>query len=245
MMAAMTEISGSFEVGLRELGRVLAITGEILPSTLDSIVLVAELRDKSYVIGESNMHEDHASVSGVPTGRAPIERVFIKPAQAAGYPEAVRAILDADMIVVGPGSLYTSILPNLLVKDILCAICASAAYKVFVCNVATEPGETDSYHVKDFLAAVERHVDRYIFDAAIINTHLSAARPAYWRSEVVTDGSAFRDGIEVIAADVVDDNNAVRHDPAKLARTLLRAWAEHSRRTNHFSLRKTSPPHLA
>jgi len=240
IMAASSELSGSFELGLRELGRALAVTGQVLPSTLDNIVLCAELRDKSYVIGESNLHEDHGSASSLPAGRAPIERVFIKPAQAAAYPQAVRAILEADMIVVGPGSLYTSILPNLLVKDILRALCACSAYKVFVCNVATEPGETDSYRVEDFLAAVERHADRHIFDAAIVNTRLNAARPSYWRSEVVRDGSGWRDGIEVIEADVVDDNNAVRHDSAKLARTLMRAWAEHSRRANHRSFRGAS-----
>ena len=110
--------------------------------------------------------QDHASGGASVAGRAPIERVFLAPANAVGCPEAVQAILDADIVVVGPGSLYTSVLPNLLVKDIARALAASAAYKVFVCNVATEPGETDHYRAEDFLAAVRRHVAGELFDAA-------------------------------------------------------------------------------
>ncbi|HKC74275.1 MAG TPA: 2-phospho-L-lactate transferase CofD family protein, partial [Chloroflexota bacterium] len=110
----------------------LAVQGQILPSTLEDVVLAAELRDKSTVHGESNMHQDHASGDVDLQGRAPIERVFLVPAHAVGYPEAVQALLDADIVVVGPGSLYTSVLPNLLVKDIARALAASAAYKVFV-----------------------------------------------------------------------------------------------------------------
>src|SRR5439155_21650600 len=118
-------------------------------------------------------------------GRAPIARVFLAPAHAAGYPEAVQALLDADIVVVGPGSLYTSVLPNLLVKDIARAVAASAAYKVFVCNVATGPGGTDHYRAEDFLAAVSRHVEGRLFDAVITNTRLDAVHPPYWHSDVV------------------------------------------------------------
>jgi uncharacterized cofD-like protein len=229
LLAAMADITGNFELGLRELGRVLAVQGQILPSTLEDVVLAAELRDKSTVHGESNMHQDHASGDVDLHGRAPIERVFLVPAHAVGYPEAVQALLDADIVVVGPGSLYTSVLPNLLVKDIARALAASAAYKVFVCNVATEPGETDRYRAEDFLAAVSRHVGGNLFDAVITNTRLDAAHPPYWRSDVVVADGHKTQGVEVISVDVVDENNAVRHDPAKLARTILRAWARQGR----------------
>jgi uncharacterized cofD-like protein len=229
LLAAMADITGSFELGLRELSRVLAVQGQILPATLDDVVLVAELRDQSYVHGESNMHQDHASGDVYLDERAPIARVFLKPAQARAYPEAVQAILEADIVVLGPGSLYTSVLPNLLVHDIARAVAASGAYRVFVCNVATEPGETDRYSAEDFLAAVERHVDAQLFDAVLTNTRLDASQPPYWRSEVVAAEWHDRRDVEVLTADVVDQNNAVRHDPHKLAHVIIQAWTRHRR----------------
>src|SRR5919199_2449961 len=229
LLAAMADITGNFELGLREMGHILAVQGHILPSTLEDVTLVAELHDKSHVHGESNMHRDHASGDVDLAGRSPIERVFLRPAHVVGYREAVQAILDADIVVVGPGSLYTSVLPNLLVKDIAHALTASPAYKVFVCNVATEPGETDHYSVEDFVAAVERHLHCCPFDAVITNTRLDAARPPYWHSDVVAADWSDTHGAWLVAADVVDEDNAVRHDPAKLARMIMRAWAAHVR----------------
>jgi uncharacterized cofD-like protein len=229
LLAAMADITGNFELGLRELSHVLAVKGQIMPSTLEDVALVAELRDKSTVHGESNMHQDHASEDVNLEGRAPIDRIFLVPANAVGYPEAVQAILDADIVVIGPGSLYTSVLPNLLVKDIARALTVSAAFKIFVCNVATEPGETDHYSAEDFVNAIHRHVDAKVFDAVITNTRLDAAHPPYWRSDVVAAEWHDTQGVEIITADVVDENNAVRHDPAKLARAIVRAWARHGR----------------
>ncbi len=229
LLAAMADITGNFDKALVELGNILAVQGQILPSTLEDVALVAELRDKSRVHGESNMHQDHASGDVDLDGRAPIERVFLKPAHAVGYPEAVQAILDADIVVVGPGSLYTSVLPNLLVKDIARALAASAAYKVFVCNVATEPGETDAYRAEDFLDAVERHIGSQVFDAVITNTRLDAAQPPYWHSDVVAAEWRDAHGAALITADVVDQDNAIRHDPGKLARTVIRSWARATR----------------
>ena len=229
LLAAMADITGTFELGLRELGRVLAVQGQILPATLEDVVLVAELHDKSHVYGESHMHHDQAAPDVALAGRAPIERVFLQPSHARGYPEAVQAILDADIVVVGPGSLYTSVLPNLLVKDIAQALAVSPAYKAFVCNVATEPGETDQYSVEDFLAAVERHIHCCPFDALIVNTRLDAAHPPYWRSDVVAMGRQDAYGVKLVTADVVDPNNALRHDPAKLAHAIIRAWNQRAR----------------
>jgi len=229
MMAAMADITGNFELGLREMGRVLAVQGQILPSTLEDVALVAELRDKSRVDGESNMHRDHASGDVSVEGRSPIERVFLKPSNPVGYPEAVQAILDADIVVVGPGSLYTSIMPNLLVRDIALALRASKAFKIFVCNVATEPGETDQYVASDFLSAIQRHVGYQPFDAVLMNTRLDAAQPPYWHSDVVPFKENEALGARIITADVVDAANAVRHDPAKLAVAVVRAWARQTR----------------
>ncbi len=244
MMAAMADITGNFELGLREMGRVLAVQGQILPSTLEDVALVAELRDKSRVDGESNMHRDHASGDVAVEGRSPIERVFLKPSNPVGYPEAVQAILDADIIVVGPGSLYTSVMPNLLVRDIALALRASKAFKIFVCNVATEPGETDQYAASDFLSAIQRHVGYQPFDAVLMNTRLDAAQPSYWHSDVVplTEDKAL--GARIITADVVDADNAVRHDPAKLAIAVVRAWARQTRVTRRTTAVESTPDAL-
>ena len=233
LLAAMADITGNFELGLREMGHILAVQGQILPSTLEDVLLVAELHDKSHVLGESNMHRDHASPDVDLDGRSPIERVFLTPANVVGYREAVQAILDADVVVVGPGSLYTSVIPNLLVKDIAHALAATAACKVFVCNVATEPGETDGYRAEDFLAAVERHVGCQLFDTVVTNTRPDAMRPPCWRSDVVAADWSDTHGTWLVAADVVDQDNAVRHDPTKLTRTIMRAWAAHVREGRH------------
>src|SRR5512133_510071 len=129
-IVAMSGVTGNFEQAIRESSRVLAVRGQILPSTLENVTLCAELEDADLVQGESKISESSQ----------PIKRVYLEPEHPAAYPEAMRAILDADMIVVGPGSLYTSILPNLLVKDLLGAIKASRALKVYVCNIATQSG---------------------------------------------------------------------------------------------------------
>jgi uncharacterized cofD-like protein len=229
LIAAMADIAGNFELGLRELSRVLAVQGQILPSTLEDVALVAELGDKSQVYGESNMHRDHALGNVNLDCRAPIERVFLTPTSAGGYPEAVQVILEANIVVVGPGSLYTSILPNLLVKDVARALVTSGAFKVFVCNVATEPGETDQYCAEDFLETVGKHVSGLLFDAVITNTRLDAQRPPYWHSDVVACKGRDVHGAELISADVVDQSNAIRHDPDRLARTITRAWIRYKR----------------
>lgn len=239
ILAAMADITGNFDLGLRAVSRVLAVQGQILPSTLEDVTLVAELDDHSRIHGESNMHQDEASTDIDLDGRASIEKVFLHPGNAVGYPEAVQAILDADIVIVGPGSLYTSVLPNLLVKDITRAVAASAAYKVFVCNVATEPGETDQYQAEDFLSAVERHVGEHLFDTIITNSKLDASHPPHWQSDVVAAAWHKEHGAELVEADVVDEGNAIRHDPTKLARAIVRAWSRQARgaHTKSTSLR--------
>lgn len=237
-IAAMADITGNFEMALRESSRVLAVRGQILPSTLEDVTLAAELADQSTLHGESNLHGDGSGDRGA----EPIERVFLLPGNAAGYPEAVQAILDADMIVVGPGSLYTSVLPNLLVKDIARAVSQSKALKVFVCNVATEPGETNGYQVRDFVAAVQRHVGSNLFHYVVTNSVTTAAKPSYWKSEVVAAQSDADLGIRVVTADVVDVENAVRHDSHKLAATLLRIY-EHGIPSDAPSRRRHTAAH--
>jgi uncharacterized cofD-like protein len=213
-IAAMAEITGSFEAALAETSRVLAVRGRIIPSTLQSVTLAAQLRDHSMITGESAMAQ----------GASPIERVFLIPDAPVVNSEAVQAILDADIIVIGPGSLYTSILPNLLVPGIVEAIRESrASVKALVCNVATEPGETDSFTACDFVDALHRQVGGALVHQVIANDNFSAAKPEVWKSDVVLPGNmAARDlDVQCIECDVVDDCNAIRHDPQKLAQALL------------------------
>ncbi|HXT34575.1 MAG TPA: gluconeogenesis factor YvcK family protein [Chloroflexota bacterium] len=215
-IAAMADITGSFEGALEASNSVLAVRGKILPSTLQDVTLAASLRDQSTVEGESV----------VAKGKSPIDRVFLLPEAPEANAKAITEIREADVIVIGPGSLYTSIMPNLLVPGIAQAIEESkASLKVFVCNVATEPGETDDFTAWDFVTAIESHVGRQLFDVVITNSNYRAEKPGVWKSQVVRPGTPItgRD-IQVIEHDVVDTHNALRHDAQKLSQVLLELY---------------------
>lgn len=215
-IAAMAEITGSFERALAESARVLAVQGRILPSTLENVTLCADLAGEQ-VAGESE----------IPKAKLPIERVYLRPDRVRAYPEAIRAILQAEMIVAGPGSLYTSVLPNLLVEDLVEAIRASKAIKVYVCNVATQPGETDGYTLGDHVAAIERHVGPGIFPIVLGNATLpTQLRPGVEPVRPVYPPSAT---YRVILADLLDTEHPWRHDPHKLAKALMEIYEEERR----------------
>jgi len=164
-LAAMAEISGSFEQGLLESSRVLAVRGRVLPSTLELVQLVADVRDDA---GRLQRIRGESLIPRLGHGRQ-IHHIYLDPEAPRAYPEALRAILNADMIVAGPGSLYTSIMPNLLVPEIKQAIQASSALKIYVCNIATQPGETTGYDVDDHVQALTRHAGRGLFEIVIAN----------------------------------------------------------------------------
>ena len=211
---AMTGITGSFEHALRETSRVLAVQGTILPSTLQDVEICAEFADGSEACGESL----------IPEVRKPIKRIYLKPEHPAAQPEAVSAILEADLIVVGPGSLYTSVLPNLLVEGIAKALIQSDGLKVYVCNVATQPGETDGYNVDDHVAAVVRHLPGQVnpFDVVIAPVHPEGAVSRQADVSLVTTSPSRMTRTRVLVEDVVRDDQPLRHDPDKLAAVLLR-----------------------
>ncbi len=215
-IVAMSEVTGNFERGLREASRVLAVRGQVLPSTLENVTLCAEIGDSEMVQGESRVSES----------RLPIERVFLEPGNPAAYPEAVKAIHEADLVVVGPGSLFTSVLPNLLVRGVADALINSSAMKVYVCNVATQPGETDGFRIVDHLDALMRHLGlkEVPFDYILVNDHLGLPMPASGRvAPVEPDATEGLRGT-LVRADLVDETNAVRHDSAKLAQMLLKIY---------------------
>ncbi len=217
-IVAMAEVTGSFERALQESSRVLAVRGQILPSTLQDLILHAELDDQSTLSGESKISES----------LCPIQRVFVEPEEPPAYPEAVKAILEADAIIIGPGSLYTSVLPNLLVKGVAEAIRSSSAPKVYVCNVATQPGETDNYTLADHLTALERHVKCRLVDYVLANIHF-IEMPAKWKVQnVPLDPEALSGyGVKLIQADLIDESFPTRHDPKKLASALMQLISSH------------------
>lgn len=215
-IVAMSGVMGSFEEALRETSRVLAVRGEILPSTLQDVNLVAYVDGQRAIRGESK----------IPEIGLPINRVSLEPSGAAAHPAAVRAILEADMIVLGPGSLYTSLIPNLLVEGISEAIRESSAVKVYVCNVANQMGETDGYTAEDHAEAIIRHAGKGLFHYVLV--HDNERRPVPEDRGAMPVLLAGRDvpGARVIIEDVVSHENPLRHDREKLSLALLRLHEE-------------------
>jgi len=214
ILAAMTDITGDFVTGITELSRVLAVRGRVLPAAHQAILLKAEMEDGSTVVGESS----------IPKAGMAIRRVFIEPEDVEPLPEAVEAIREADAILIGPGSLYTSIIPNLIVPKLAEAIVASSdAVKLFICNVMTQPGETDGYSVGDHLDAIHAHIGHHLFDYVIVNDGEippqvqsmyaeKGAKAVHLDLEEVT-----RRGYKVIADRLVMFRTYLRHDAAKLS----------------------------
>ncbi|MDE3078025.1 MAG: YvcK family protein, partial [Chloroflexota bacterium] len=221
-IVALREITGNFERALRESSRVLAVRGQILPSTLENVTLSAVMADEVMVHGESNIPE---------SGRE-IDRVYLQPDHIAAYPEAVAAILDADLIVIGPGSLYTSLLPNLLIEDIQKAIRASAAVKVYVCNVATQKGETDGFEVDDHIRALYRHGCRGLFQYVIANSQPNAELPRKFSVTSPPRGRQLEADptLRLLAADVVSRMDALKHDPERLAEQVMEVFCMRNQR---------------
>lgn len=221
-IVAMSGVVGNFEDAIRQTSRVLAVRGQIIPSTLDDVTLCATTEDAQTIRGESSI----GSSSRNGDGSNRIKDVFLIPEEAPAHPDAVRAILEADMVVLGPGSLYTSVLPNLLVHGIRRSILASNATKVYVCNVATQHGETDGFDVADHLHAIEEHVGKGFLHYVVANDNLGGKLPGTAESMPVRLDSSINNGIRLMEADVVSEENRYHHDSAKLARALIQIYYE-------------------
>ncbi|GIP60884.1 YvcK family protein [Paenibacillus sp. FSL W8-0186] len=224
ILAAITDISGDFVTAVRELSRVFAVRGRVLPAADQAVVLHAEMEDGTIVTGESK----------IPEARGKIKRIFLEPEEVEPLPEACEAIREADAILIGPGSLYTSIIPNLLVPKLTEAVLSNKnAIKIFVCNVMTQPGETDNYTVSDHLQAIYDHVGHHLFDYVIVNdgeipTQVQdfyaeqGAKPVEVDWDVVTGR-----GYKVIADTLVLFRRYLRHDADKLSQhiyQLVQNW---------------------
>ncbi len=221
-ITAMTQVAGSFERAVVESSRVLAVRGQVLPSSLDNIEVCAEMVDGRVISGESNITGE----------RSKIRRVFLEPGQPDPYDPAIIAILSADLIVLGPGSLYTSVLPNLLVQGIAHAVRCSQATKVYVCNVATQRGETDNFGVVEHVAALRDHVGGHVVDYVLVNSNFDPAaakiKPEWSVNAVGLDGiERLGDDVTIVLRDVVNPEFPLRHDPEKLSAELLKLGRAH------------------
>ncbi len=215
-LAAMTEMTGDFQIALRTMSRVLAVKGRVLPATLCDVTLRAEMADGSIVSGE------HA----IPCAQKEIARLRLVPENPLALDEAVAAIEACDAVVIGPGSLYTSIIPNLLVPGIRYALKSSKASKLYICNIMTQPGETDGYAASDHVLAVQEHAGR-LFSHVLVNTatapwDIAQRYASEGRFQVRADmGVLASRGYSLITGDYLTRGNLARHEPGKLARSIL------------------------
>ena len=216
---AMAELTGSFERAILESSRVVASQGRIVPSTLTDVTLCAEYKAPAEALAGAPLLPARGE-SSISKRGWPIERVWLEPTDPAAYPEAVKAILEADLVVLGPGSLFTSVLPNLLVPGITQALREARARCVYVCNVATERGETDHFTMSDHVRALERHIGPGIIDVVLANNQ------AYVQPEgvevVLVEPCVAGSTVEVAQADLADSAQPWRHDPHKLAAAVLK-----------------------
>jgi uncharacterized cofD-like protein len=217
LIAALEEITGDFQEAIRETARVLAIRGSVMPPTLQRVKLCARLRSGEMVVGET-------SISNAP---APIDYVYFDPATPEPLPDALEAIANAELIVMGPGSLYTSVIPNLLVPGLARAVAASPAVRVYVCNVMTQPGETTGMSAADHVRAVLRHTEEPILEYVVLNSRRPAALV---RDRYAATGAQFiapdarqiaKMGLIPVEAPLLAGDDYARHDSAELAKLLV------------------------
>ena len=216
-LAAIAETEGGMEEGLKAASQILKIRGHVIPSTLSNIQIRADMADGTSVLGESE----------ITNAGKKIVRLHMVPADAPATKSAVQAIRDADVLIFGPGSLYTSVLPNLLVPGIREAVLASKAFKIYICNVMTQPGETDGYGAYDHVKALIDHVGKQFLDYVIVNDQdISDEQKRMYRAKgqeyVTPDIQKIEQlGIKPIPTRLISKEDMVRHDPQKLAMVLI------------------------
>ncbi|MFC4737038.1 uridine diphosphate-N-acetylglucosamine-binding protein YvcK [Bacillus daqingensis] len=218
LLAGMSSITGDFAQGVQEISRVLNVKGKVIPASNEHLTLVAEFTDGTVCRGESN----------IPTVGKPIKRVYLEPEWPRPMAEAVYAIEQADLIVLGPGSLYTSIIPNLLVPGMKEALIRSDVPKVYICNVMTQPGETDGYSVADHVEAIHAHVGTNVVDAVLLNTQeipetFAEKYKEEGASHVAVDENRLKDMDVTIISDrlLTISGSLLRHDAMKVSQRLL------------------------
>ena len=225
-LAALTHVTGDFSEAVRVSAKVLAIRGRIFPSTLSNVHLVAKLADGKRVQGETRISRS----------RVPIRRIELNPRRVRPLPMAIEAIQQADIILMGPGSLYTSIIPNLLIPEIADAIARSKSPRVYIANLMTQPGETTHYALSDHLRAIKHHVDRPVLDVVVANRQsISPEVARRYRRQGAEPVFVDRDNllklkVRLITGNLVEEHGVLRHNSPRLARLLLDEFLLNHRR---------------
>ena len=221
-IAAMAQVTGDVETALKESSKVLAVKGRVLPASKEFVRLDAIMEDGSIVCGESK----------IPEANKKIHRVKLFPEHVEAVQSSLDALRDAEAIVLGPGSLYTSIMPNLLVEGIGDALCRSRAVKIYICNVMTQPGETDGYTASMHVKAILDHAGRNAVDYVIVNStpvpeDLKKKYAEAGAYPVIVDEDVLKAlGVGVIKADLITNHDAIHHDPKKLAESVMQVVYE-------------------
>ena len=233
LIAALAGIGGDFYRGVEVAGELLAIRGRVIPSTLHQVTLVGSTVSGETLIGETQV--------GNSADR--LRSLTLIPANPAAHPEAVRAIVNADMIVIGPGSLFTSIVPNLLISDIAAALADSPAFKVYVCNVAEEPAQTEGYSVLDHLNVVRHYGGEKAVDAVVANNNLPDG-PTPAGLKFIRVNKPWDDNVLLVEADVIDetdDTSTARHDPTKISNAVAEAYRKYRGRRRRLPRIRLDP----
>ncbi|HEX8289331.1 MAG TPA: uridine diphosphate-N-acetylglucosamine-binding protein YvcK [Pyrinomonadaceae bacterium] len=223
-LAALSEITGDFAEAIKLSSEILASKGHIYPATVADVRLAAELKDGTIVRGETNVSKVGHS----------IKRLYLEPENCQPLPETLAAIYDADIITIGPGSLFTSLLPPILVEGVAQAIAESDAMKVFICNLMTQPGETDGYSAQHHLKIVREYAPEIDFDYVLVNNRpISKIQSERYASEgaeqIGIHGSVSPEsveGTEIIYGNLLDEGEKVRHHPEKLAQIVLLCYLQ-------------------
>jgi len=225
LLAALTHLTRDFAKAVRVSSEVLAIRGDIFPSTLSDVRLKAQRRDGKMLHGESRINKT----------RLPIKRLFIVPGHCRPLAETLTALQEADLITLGPGSLYTSLIPNLLVHGIPEQIASAKARKVYICNLMTQPGETRGYTAADHLRALHEHAGRKLFDYIVLNSRpispVMRKRYAAERAEPVTQDleQIHALGVQPLCANLLLEDHVARHDADRLAKLILDLASRHAK----------------
>lgn len=216
LLTALTRVTGDFLAAIKLTSDVLNIKGRIFPSTVEDVTLIAEMADGREVCGETN----------IVASRSQINHIRLSKEHCSPLPETLVAIAEADLITLGPGSLYTSIIPNLLVKGVIEALRDSRASKIYICNVMTQPGETDGYTADDHYDALNRYarglgIDYMIANSAPISAHLRHKYLSEGATQVEINSNTSLGDCCLVLAPLVSEDDHVRHDPKKLADLLI------------------------
>jgi len=229
ILAAMTSITGDFVHAIQEMSKVLNVRGKVLPAANQSVILHAELEDGSYISGESK----------IPYSGKKIKRVFLSPTDVKPLSETIMAIRQADLIVVGPGSLYTSILPNLLVPRLGYEVCNAKAKKVYVCNLMTQAGETLNFSASDHVKAIYKHIGGACIDTILVNNEeIPAQMKLRYKEELAQPvhfdvAKLLELGMEVVQEQILTyEDDYIRHDTKKVADILYRMLTDETNETN-------------